>query len=79
MLSEGVSLITDKHLMPAPDLICTDVISTPEETASLSWPREAGCSHCMNGTGMVLYQGAASFKPLDREWICPLDAGEGAS
>lgn len=57
---EGVSLITDKTML-RPDLICTDVIYTPEETAFLKLAREVGCP-TMNGTGMVLYQGAEAFR-----------------
>ena len=68
---EGVSLITDKTML-RPDLICTDVIYTPEETAFLKLAREAGCP-TMNGTGMVLYQGAASFK-LWTGMDMPIDA-----
>lgn len=68
---EGVSLITDKTMLRA-DLICTDVIYTPEETAFLKLAREAGCP-TMNGTGMVLYQGAASFK-LWTGMDMPIDA-----
>ena len=68
---EGVSLITDKTML-RPDLICTDVVYTPEETAFLKLAREAGCP-TMNGTGMVLYQGAASFK-LWTGMDMPIDA-----
>ena len=68
---EGISLITDKTML-RPDLICTDVIYTPEETAFLKLAREAGCP-TMNGTGMVLYQGAASFK-LWTGMDMPIDA-----
>ncbi len=68
---EGVSLITDKTML-RPGLICTDVIYTPEETAFLKLAKEAGCP-TMNGTGMVLYQGAASFK-LWTGMDMPIDA-----
>lgn len=57
---EGISLITDKTML-RPELICTDVIYTPEETAFLKLAREVGCP-TMNGNGMVLYQGAEAFR-----------------
>ena len=57
---EGVSLITDKTML-RPDLICTDVIYSPEETAFLKLAKEVGCP-TMNGLGMVLFQGAESFR-----------------
>ena len=57
---EGISLITDKTML-RPDLICTDVIYSPEETEFLRIAKEVGCPN-MNGLGMMLYQGAAAFK-----------------
>jgi shikimate dehydrogenase len=57
---EGISLITDPAML-RPELICTDVIYAPEETAFLKLAREVGCP-TMNGLGMVLFQGAESFR-----------------
>lgn len=57
---EGRSIITDPTLL-RPDLICTDVIYVPEESAFLKLAREVGCP-TMNGLGMLLYQAAESFR-----------------
>ena len=68
---EGISLITDKTML-RPELICTDVIYSPEETAFLKLAKEVGCP-TMNGLGMVIFQGAASFK-LWTGMDMPIDA-----
>ena len=68
---EGVSLITDPTML-RPGLICTDVIYSPEESAFLKLARENGC-HTMNGLGMLLYQGAESFR-LWTGMEMPIDA-----
>lgn len=68
---EGISLITDKTML-RPELICTDVIYSPEETAFLRLAKEVGCP-TMNGLGMVIFQGAASFK-LWTGMDMPIDA-----
>lgn len=52
--------IPDAGLLRA-DLNVVDVIYSPEETVFLKMARAAGC-RAMNGIGMMLYQGAASFK-----------------
>ena len=52
--------IPDAGLLRA-DLHVADVIYSPEETVFLKMARGAGCK-AMNGIGMMLYQGAASFK-----------------
>lgn len=57
---EGQSLITDPTML-RPDLICSDVIYAPEETAFLKLAREVGCP-TMNGLGMMLWQGAEAFR-----------------
>lgn len=57
---EGQSVITDPTLLH-PDLLCSDVIYAPAETAFLTMAKEAGCP-TVNGLGMVLYQGAESFR-----------------
>ena len=68
---EGISLIDDASML-RPELICTDVIYSPEETAFLKLARQAGCS-TMNGLGMVLFQGAESFR-LWTGMEMPIDA-----
>ena len=57
---EGQSLIPDEEML-RPDLIVTDAIYAPLETELLAQARRRGC-RAFNGVGMVLYQGAASFK-----------------
>lgn len=57
---EGLTYIPDASFF-RPDLIVTDAIYAPEETELLRMAREAGC-RTMNGRGMMLFQGAASFK-----------------
>ena len=68
---EGISLIDDASML-RPELICTDVIYSPEETAFLKLARQAGCP-TMNGLGMVLFQGAESFR-LWTGMEMPIDA-----
>lgn len=57
---EGKTYIPDKSFF-RPDLIVTDTIYSPKETALLKMAKEAGC-RTMNGMGMILFQGAAAFK-----------------
>ncbi len=57
---EGRTYIPDASFF-RPELIVTDAIYAPEETELLRMAREAGC-RTMNGRGMMLFQGAASFK-----------------
>ncbi len=57
---EGRTYIPDASFF-RPELIVTDAIYSPEETELLRMAREAGC-RTMNGRGMMLFQGAASFK-----------------
>ena len=57
---EGQSPITDPGLL-RPELVCADVIYAPEETAFLKLAKQVG-SPTLNGLGMVLYQGAESFR-----------------
>lgn len=57
---EGQKLIPDTSFL-YPELIVTDVVYSPEETALLKMAREYGC-RTMNGLPMMLYQGAAAFK-----------------
>ena len=57
---EGQTYIPDKSFL-RPDLIVTDVVYAPRETALLKMAKEVGCK-TMNGLGMMLFQGAAAFK-----------------
>lgn len=56
---EGQSVVPDKSFF-RPDLIVTDTIYSPKETALLKMAKEAGCK-TMNGLGMMLFQGDAAF------------------
>lgn len=56
---EGQSVVPDKSFF-RPDLIVTDTIYAPRETALLKIAKEAGCK-TMNGLGMMLFQGDAAF------------------
>ncbi|MCI9174128.1 MAG: shikimate dehydrogenase [Lachnospiraceae bacterium] len=57
---EGQTYIPDKSFF-RPDLIVTDVVYSPRETAMLKMAKEVGCK-TMNGMGMMLFQGAAAFE-----------------
>ncbi len=57
---EGQTYIPDKSFV-RPDLIVTDVVYSPRETAMLKMAKEVGCK-TMNGMGMMLFQGAAAFE-----------------
>jgi shikimate dehydrogenase len=57
---EGITYLPDKTFL-RPDLIVTDVVYSPKETALLKMAKEVGCK-TLNGTGMMLFQGAAAFK-----------------
>lgn len=56
---EGQSVVPDKSFF-RPDLIVTDTIYSPRETALLKMAKEAGCK-TMNSLGMMLFQGDAAF------------------
>lgn len=56
---DGKTYIPDKSFL-RPDLIVTDVVYFPRETALLKMAKEVGCKS-MNGLGMMLFQGAAAF------------------
>lgn len=69
---EGQTYIPDKSFF-RPDLIVTDVVYSPRETAMLKMAKEVGCK-TMNGMGMMLFQGAAAFemwmgKPMPIEYM----------
>lgn len=57
---EGQTYIPDNSFF-RPDLIVTDVVYYPRETALLKMAKEAGCK-TMNGLGMMLFQGSAAFE-----------------
>lgn len=57
---EGQTYIPDQSFF-RPDLIVTDVVYSPRETAMLKMAKEVGCK-TMNGLGMMLFQGAAAFE-----------------
>ena len=57
---DDASLITDLTML-RPGLIVTDVVYDPEETKLLREARAAGCT-TFDGLGMLVGQGAASFK-----------------
>lgn len=69
---EGQSPIPDQSFLHR-ELFVSDVIYQPRETLLLQMAKETGC-RTMNGLGMVLYQGAASFekwtgKPMPVELV----------
>ena len=57
---EGQTYIPDKSFLRK-DLIVTDVVYVPAETALLKMAKEVGCK-TLNGFPMMLFQGAAAFK-----------------
>ena len=57
---EGQTYIPDKSFLRE-DLIVTDVVYAPAETALLKMAKEVGCK-TLNGFPMMLFQGAAEFK-----------------
>lgn len=57
---EGKTYIPDKSFL-RPELIVMDVVYSPRETALLKMAKEVGCK-CMNGLGMMLFQGSAAFE-----------------
>lgn len=57
---EGQTYITDKSFL-RPELIVSDVVYFPRETALLKMAKEVGCK-TMNGLGMMLFQGSAAFE-----------------
>ena len=56
---EGQSVIPDTSFL-RPDLIFTGILNAPRQTKLLEQAEEAGCK-CMNGLGMMLFQGDAAF------------------
>ena len=64
---EGYTYIPDKSFF-RPDLIVTDVVYAPTETAMLKMAKEVGCK-TMNGTGMMLFQGLAAIELIMGEKV----------
>lgn len=69
---EGITYIPDASFF-RPDLIVTDVVYSPHETAMLKMARKAGCK-TMNGQGMMLFQAIAAIelmlgKRVDSEYM----------
>ncbi|MGL5315968.1 MAG: shikimate dehydrogenase [Peptostreptococcaceae bacterium] len=58
---EGKTYIPDASFLRE-DLIVSDIVYSPRETALLKMAREVGCKKALNGLGMMLFQGAAAFK-----------------
>lgn len=56
----GQMIIPDETYLRK-DLIVTDVVYMPVQTKMLEVAERVGCK-CMNGLGMMLYQGAAAFE-----------------
>ena len=57
---EGQTYIPDKSFL-RPELVVSDVVYVPAETALLKMAREVGCK-TVNGVGMMIFQGAAGFE-----------------
>lgn len=58
--NEDKSIIGDESIMP-PDLVVSDLIYKPYKTKLLKLAEKRGCK-CINGLGMLLWQGAFAFK-----------------
>ncbi|MCD8090069.1 MAG: shikimate dehydrogenase [Clostridiales bacterium] len=57
---EGMTYIPSADFFPK-DLFVVDIIYSPTKTRMLELAEEAGCRY-INGTGMMIFQGAAAFK-----------------
>ena len=57
---EGESVVKDAAMFHE-GLVVVDAVYNPKETRMLKEAKEAGCI-CINGQGMLLWQGAAAFK-----------------
>lgn len=55
------TLIKDKSMF-RPDLVVADVVYNPAETRMVKEAKEAGCKLAIGGKGMLLWQGAESYK-----------------
>ncbi|EOL41888.1 shikimate dehydrogenase [Enterococcus phoeniculicola] len=63
---ENLSLINDAELIHE-DLVVFDVVYSPRETKLLTFAKEHGAKKTINGLGMMLHQGAESFKQFTGE------------
>ena len=57
---EGQTYIPDASYL-RPELMVVDVVYSPAETELLKMAKAVGCK-CMNGLGMMLFQGSAAFE-----------------
>lgn len=57
---EGQTYIPDASYL-RPELMVVDIVYSPAETALLKMAKAVGCK-CMNGLGMMLFQGSAAFE-----------------
>lgn len=57
---EGMTFTPSSDFFPK-DLLVVDIIYSPAKTRMLELAEEAGCRY-INGTGMMIFQGAAAFK-----------------
>lgn len=57
---EGETVVKDRAAF-RPGLVVADAVYNPEETRLLREAKETGCI-CINGKGMLLWQGVAAFK-----------------
>lgn len=57
---EGETVVKDTAAF-RPGLVVADAVYNPEETRLLREAKEAGCT-CINGKGMLLWQGVAAFR-----------------
>ena len=68
---ENLSLINDPEYIHE-DLVVFDVVYSPRETKLLKFAKEHGAKKTINGLGMMLHQGAESFKQFTGEEM-PVD------
>lgn len=59
--NEDGTLITDTSVF-RPDLVVADTVYNPLETRMMREAKEAGCEKVIGGEGMLLWQGAVSYK-----------------
>ena len=57
LVKRGVETFEEARAFFRPDLVVTDVVYAPKETAMLKMAKEVGCK-TMNGSGMMLFQGS---------------------
>ena len=59
--NDGETIVKDTGAFQE-DLVVADVVYNPLETRLLKEAKEAGVAKCVNGKGMLLWQGVAAFK-----------------